>query len=276
MADHNRPRLRPNSQKANEHPSSVENERLGNKFSLISNPLSSLYPAARSATHTQLQTSPTNSQTKLSSTSTAVSATRNGPSLRRTSVSNSRSLSILSDEHSTINTTSVQAVSFEDSGPPIVSASSGRPGMRPWLTHGSAFDYGADLSVPGLTADLHDELTGYFWEYYNTVLPVVDRDTLPNGKDSRNSTSCKRLLYLCILKIGFRYVNREDPRVRALVPPDRESTLHLRAKQLVEGQFEKLNGLSAVQTLILLGDLELGVGRYKPGWIYSGEQHILK
>ena len=244
--------MRRNSQKANQRPSLVENK--------------------------QSQTGPTNSQTKLSSTSTlvgSVSAARDGPSLRQTFASNSRPLSISSDDNSPISTPSGQAVIFDESGLPAQSASSGGPGMKSWITHGPGFDYEADLSVSGLTADLHDELMGYFWEYYNTVLPVVDRDTLPNGKDGKDSTSSMRFLHICILAIGFRYVNREDSRVQALLLPDRESTLHLRAKQLVEGQFERLGGVPAVQALLLLGDLEAGVGRYKTGRMFAGKPHIV-
>ena len=74
-----------------------------------------------------------------------------------------------------------------------------------------------------------------------------------------------------MLAIGLRYANRNDPTIKAFLLPDRDTTIHVKAKQLAEQQFERLNGAHAVQALLLLSDLEFGVGRYNTGWMYTGQ-----
>jgi hypothetical protein len=56
---------------------------------------------------------------------------------------------------------------------------------------------------------------------------------------------------------------------------DRESDLHREAKYLFEYELEKPGGIPSVQALLILGDLECGVGRDNTGWMIGGIQFCI-
>ena len=49
-----------------------------------------------------------------------------------------------------------------------------------------------------------------------------------------------------------------------------ESTLHREAKYMLDHELERPGGIPSVVALLLLGDLECGVGRDNLGWMYGG------
>jgi hypothetical protein len=59
-------------------------------------------------------------------------------------------------------------------------------------------------------------------------------------------------------------------RLRKIGVWDRESDLHREAKYLFEYELEKPRGIPSVQALLILGDLEGGVGRDDTGWMIGG------
>lgn len=106
---------------------------------------------------------------------------------------------------------------------------------------------------------------------HNSVIHVLDRTAFEYGKENRDSTYYSTLLHICILAIGYRYVERTRYGVQRFANPDRESVLHKEAKHLVEHELEMPGGIPSLQALILLGDLECGIGKYNTGWLYAGK-----
>jgi hypothetical protein len=73
-----------------------------------------------------------------------------------------------------------------------------------------------------------------------------------------------------MLGIGFRFSDWDREDVKAITLGNRESTLHREAKAMVEVELEQPGGIASVQALLMLADLECGVGRDTTGWVYSG------
>ncbi|KAL2163351.1 hypothetical protein VTH06DRAFT_5408 [Thermothelomyces fergusii] len=128
----------------------------------------------------------------------------------------------------------------------------------------------AEQLILGLRPATHDYLMRCFWDYYNSWQPVVDESAFETGRMARDSRFYSLFLHLTMLAAGLRFSdwNRED--VKMLMVGIRESTFHREAKAIVAAEFERPGGLPSVQGLLLLADLECGVGRDAAGWMYSG------
>jgi hypothetical protein len=116
----------------------------------------------------------------------------------------------------------------------------------------------------------HDHLMECFWSHYNPVMQVVDREIFEEDRRACGGLAYSELLHICILAMGYRHADTSRPDIRKLALPNKESTLHREAKYLVEFEFEKPGGITSVQALILLGQLEAGSGRDSVGWTYAG------
>ncbi|GKT41397.1 nitrogen assimilation transcription factor nirA [Colletotrichum spaethianum] len=70
--------------------------------------------------------------------------------------------------------------------------------------------------------------------------------------------------------MGFRFADsgREDAKRIAL--GNWESSLHREAKHMLSAVIESPGSIPSVQALLILGDLECGVGRGNTGWMYAG------
>ncbi|CAK7234534.1 hypothetical protein SBRCBS47491_008981 [Sporothrix bragantina] len=145
--------------------------------------------------------------------------------------------------------------------------------------------------------EAHNHLINQFWSCYNTIIHIVHRkafeldsgmlvssrdDSSSGGIDNRsanlignnlasgNGTYYSPFLHVCMLAIGYRYADRSRADVQAFATPDGESLLHEEAKRQVDHELQMPGGIPSLQALLLLGDLECGVGRYNTGWLYAG------
>ena len=91
-----------------------------------------------------------------------------------------------------------------------------------------------------------------------------------NNSSRRSGYYYSPFLHMCILAIGYRYADRSRADVQAFATPDGESLLHDEAKRQVDSELQMPGGVPSLQALLLLGDLECGVGRYNTGWLYAG------
>ncbi|KAM7207918.1 hypothetical protein V8F20_001712 [Naviculisporaceae sp. PSN 640] len=73
-----------------------------------------------------------------------------------------------------------------------------------------------------------------------------------------------------MLAAGYRFSDRTRETVKRFTLGNWESTLHREARFLVESELERPGGMTTVQGLLILADLEFGAGRDTAGWIYSG------
>ncbi|KAL1903564.1 hypothetical protein Sste5346_000192 [Sporothrix stenoceras] len=149
--------------------------------------------------------------------------------------------------------------------------------------------------------EAHRHLINQFWSCYNTIIHIVHRRAFEldsgmmmgggssenngNGSDSNREPEMvpgagssntgsgsyySPFLHVCMLSIGYRYSDRTRADVQAFATPDGESLLHEEAKRLVDSELQMPGGIPSLQALLLLGDLECGVGRYNTGWLYAG------
>ncbi len=77
-------------------------------------------------------------------------------------------------------------------------------------------------------------------------------------------------LHVCMLAVGYRYADRTRPDIQAFATHEGGSLMHDEAKRLVDYELKMPGGIASLQALLLLGDLECGVGRYNTGWLYAG------
>ena len=70
--------------------------------------------------------------------------------------------------------------------------------------------------------------------------------------------------------MGYRGADMDRDDMKKISLGNRESTLHREAKYMLDIELERPGGIPSVQALLLLSDLECGVGRDNTGWMYSG------
>lgn len=131
----------------------------------------------------------------------------------------------------------------------------------------------AERIIRSLSTSTYDYLMGHFWEYYNSVIPVIDRDAFEADRESQNPKYYSSFLHIAILAMGYRGCDTDRDDMKRISLGNRESTLHREAKYMLDIELERPGGIPSVQALLLLGDLECGVGRDNTGWMYSGMSH---
>ncbi|KAL2117595.1 hypothetical protein VTJ04DRAFT_7255 [Mycothermus thermophilus] len=131
----------------------------------------------------------------------------------------------------------------------------------------------ASLVIATLPAATHDYLLRRFWEGYNAWQPVVEQSGFERGRVSKDPRLYSPFLHLAMLAVGYRFADWEREDVKRLAlggNHHRESTLHREARAMVEMEIERPGGVPSVQALLVLAELECGVGRDAAGWMYSG------
>jgi hypothetical protein len=125
--------------------------------------------------------------------------------------------------------------------------------------------------IQSLSRETHDYLIDQFFQYYNSVIQIIDRAALEADRISKSSKFYSHFLHIAVLGMGYRAADMDRDDMRKITVNPRESTLHREAKHMLDIELERPGGIPSVQALLLLGDLECGVGRDNTGWMYSGE-----
>jgi hypothetical protein len=129
----------------------------------------------------------------------------------------------------------------------------------------------AEKIIQSLSRETHDYLIDQFFQYYNSVIQIIDRAALEADRISKSSKFYSHFLHIAVLGMGYRAADMDRDDIRKITVNPRESTLHREAKDMLDIELERPGGIPSVQALLLLGDLECGVGRDNTGWMYSGE-----
>ncbi|KAJ4173349.1 hypothetical protein NW754_012356 [Fusarium falciforme] len=108
----------------------------------------------------------------------------------------------------------------------------------------------AEGIIRSLDPETHDYLVDNFFQYYNSAIQIIDREAFEADRQSPYPKFYSHFLH--------DYFEAK------------ESTLHREAKAMLDSELERPGGIPSVQALLLLGDLECGVGRDNTGWMYSG------
>ena len=102
-----------------------------------------------------------------------------------------------------------------------------------------------------IPSETQDHLMDRFWTCYNSVIHVLHMDAFEINRNNEDICHYSPFLHICVL--------------------DRESLLYKEAKKHVEHEFKMYGGIPSLQALLLLGDLECGIGKYNNGWMYAGQ-----
>lgn len=128
----------------------------------------------------------------------------------------------------------------------------------------------AERLITSLGPVTHDHLMRCFWDYYNSWQQVVDEAGFEAGRTAQDPKFYSLFLHVAMLAIGYRAADREREDVKRIAVENRESTLHKEAKAMLQGELERPGATPSVQALLMLADLECGIGRDATGWMYSG------
>lgn len=128
----------------------------------------------------------------------------------------------------------------------------------------------AEKTIRFLSMETHDYLMNLFWQNYNAVLHVLHQEAFQEDRESGRTQFYSGFLHVCVLAMGYRFADRTRPDMQKISLPGRESTLHREAKYMLDFELERPGGIPSVVALLLLGDLECGVGRDNLGWLYAG------
>ncbi|KAI1349308.1 fungal-specific transcription factor domain-containing protein [Xylaria sp. FL0043] len=128
----------------------------------------------------------------------------------------------------------------------------------------------AERIIRSLAPKTHDYLMQNFWKHQNSVLRVVDRTAFEADRGSETPKFYSSFLHVVMLALGWRYANKDCCDIARINLGDGESVIHREVKSMLETDLERPLGIPSVQSLLLLGDLEYGVGRENTGWMYHG------
>lgn len=126
--------------------------------------------------------------------------------------------------------------------------------------------------IRALGSSTHDYLMSSFWDHYNSGHQIVDQATFEADRVSQDPKFYSLFLHMAVLAAGYRFADRTRDDVKKLGLGTWESTLHREAKSMLETELERPGEVPSVQALLILADLECGVGRDTQGWLYSGKR----
>lgn len=128
----------------------------------------------------------------------------------------------------------------------------------------------ADKIIRSLPLETYDYLMDLFWQCYNPVIHVLHHEAFNEDREMGRTQFYSGFLHVCVLAMGFRFADKDRLDIKRISLPGMESTLHREAKYMLDHELERPGGIPSVVALLLLGDLECGVGRDNLGWMYGG------
>jgi hypothetical protein len=125
------------------------------------------------------------------------------------------------------------------------------------------------VATQTLTQEEQDHLMDLYWNSYNNIVNLVPEADFRKDQEGGNHQWYSEFLHICLMAMGSRFAGSAWPGRRKVISGERETLVHKKAKDIFESGGEKLSGLPMVQALLILGDLECGVGRLESGWMYA-------
>lgn len=128
----------------------------------------------------------------------------------------------------------------------------------------------ADKIIRSLPMETYEYLMEMFWQHYNPVIHVLHQEAFNEDREAGRTQFYSGFLHVCVLAMGYRSADKDRPDIKRISLGQQESTLHREAKYMLDHELERPGGIPSVVALLLLGDLECGVGRDNLGWLYAG------
>ncbi|EXJ83954.1 hypothetical protein A1O3_04621 [Capronia epimyces CBS 606.96] len=115
-----------------------------------------------------------------------------------------------------------------------------------------------------------------FWLHYNRSMNLVDKELFYKARNSGDTQFYSDLLHTSMLAMGFRFGDTSRDDIRGLQHGVKSSLIHRSLRLLVEYGCVKLDASpSSIHFLLILGDLEFGVGKTGSAWFYCGFASLL-
>ncbi|KAJ0165756.1 Nitrogen assimilation transcription factor nit-4 [Colletotrichum tanaceti] len=128
----------------------------------------------------------------------------------------------------------------------------------------------AQCCLRTLNSATHDYLMSNFWMHYDSALRTIPRESFASALELHDAKFYSSFLHVSILAMGFRFADPSREDVKQMAVGTRESSLHREARNMAESELERPGGIPSVLALLILGDLDCGVGRDNSGWMYTG------
>lgn len=113
-----------------------------------------------------------------------------------------------------------------------------------------------------------------FWKNYNSIIHLVHRKAFHIDEANGDSVHYSKFLHISMLAAGFRTADRSRPDIKRLMVGKYESVLHKELKVKLGTEWDKVGGITSIQALLILGDLECSAGRDNTGYLFSGKPLI--
>lgn len=111
---------------------------------------------------------------------------------------------------------------------------------------------------------------GLFWNRYNETFRVIDRKAFYDDMQSGGSTSYSGFLHISCLATGFLFADKKNRAMQHVTLPNKLSVFYREVKYLLDGEIENPQGLTTIQSMLVLSDVECTLGRDDVGGLYSG------
>ncbi|OQU94851.1 Fungal specific transcription factor domain-containing protein [Cladophialophora immunda] len=119
-------------------------------------------------------------------------------------------------------------------------------------------------------AQIQDHLMGLFWSRYNETFHIVDRESFYGDLGTGASTSYSGFLHISCLAMGYLFADKKNPVMRHVTVSDNVSVFHQEIKYILDGELEDPQGLTTIQTMLVLSDLQCALGMDDLGGLYAG------
>lgn len=126
-----------------------------------------------------------------------------------------------------------------------------------------------------VTKATHEYLMVCFWDHFNEPLLLIDKEAFEADHESQRPNFYSSFLHITILAMGYRYADKTREDMVKISVGNRQSTLQQEAKRMLDKELEKPGAIPSIQALLILADLEFGIGRGNTGWIYATIAHRL-
>ncbi|KIW29740.1 uncharacterized protein PV07_05529 [Cladophialophora immunda] len=135
-------------------------------------------------------------------------------------------------------------------------SSNGQGALEPSQLDKHSYKILADIPT-----DLESYLMDLFWSRYNSTLCVIDQQAFRNDQASGGSTYYSGFLHLACLAMGFRFADKTRRGMQQVTLSDTYSVFQREAKFLLDRELEDPQGLTIIQAMLVLSDLECAYGR---------------
>lgn len=129
----------------------------------------------------------------------------------------------------------------------------------------------ADVPAP-----LQDYLMGLFWTRYNATFGIIDKEAFSEDLNAGSTVAYSAFLHIVCLAMGFIFADKKSRAVRTVTLSDNSSIFQREIKYLFEGELEEPRGLTTIQAILVLSDLECALGRDDVGAMYASMSSSLR